>query len=86
MAANPTGYSSVVRLTLRQKGHEVALSHSCDSFVIARNPIDLPPGPATVVTRIDGERYERTVMLTEGMSTESRKIPISKLPEVGNAA
>lgn len=85
MAANPTGYSSVVRLTLRQNGHEVSLSHSCDSFVIARNPIDLPAGPATVVTQIDDQRYERTVVLTVGMSSQRGKTLISKLPETANA-
>ena len=62
-----------MRLWLRCAGRMITLSHSASTFVIARTPIDLPPGNAEIVFEVDDERYERPVTLPSGMSADDRE-------------
>ena len=45
--------------------------------MIAKHPIDLPPGEAHVYASIDGEIIERKVMLDDGMSAKSKQTRIT---------
>lgn len=80
---NPTGYSAKVELWLQTDGRAVPLTHTCETFVIAAHPTELPPGQATLVVSIDDKRIERAVRLVNGMSSGQRRTPIET---VGDAA
>ena len=74
--ANPTGYSASVRLWLRCGDQMVPLSHTAERFVIAWEPVDLPPGDAEIVYTIDNAPFERPVTLIHGMSRTSREATV----------
>ena len=70
---NATGYSASVRIWLRRGNDMIPLSHSAATFVIARQPTNLPAGDADIVFTVDDARYERPVTLVNGMTTENRE-------------
>jgi len=80
--ANPTGYSAAVRIWLRRGDRLVRLSHTCGSFVVAKERVDLPPGDAEIVFTIDDEQFERPVTLPNGMSTATRETTVSERDSV----
>jgi hypothetical protein len=79
---NPTGYSAKVELWLQAEGGTVPLTHTCETFVIAARPTELPPGEATLVVSIDDKRIERAVRLVEGMRADRRRTPIETVGDV----
>lgn len=55
----------------------IPLSHSAATYVIAREPVDLPAGDAEVVFEVDGTRYERAVTLPGGMRSDVGETVVS---------
>jgi hypothetical protein len=51
----------------------IPLSHTSSTFVIARTSVDLPACDARIVYTIDDARYERDVVLVNGMTRASRE-------------
>jgi hypothetical protein len=78
---NSTGYSASVRLWLKYGERMIPLSHSGGSYVIPRDPIDLPAGDGAIVLEIDGTRYERPVTLPGGMRSDDREVVVSSRDE-----
>jgi len=54
----------------------VPLSHTSATFIVAWEPIDLPPGEADIVLTIDEERFERPITLPNGISKTSREAAV----------
>jgi hypothetical protein len=66
-------YSADVGMWLDCFAHgKVPLAQVSSSFIIAGEPVDIPPGPAKVVVTVDGTRYERLVQLVKGLSRHAR--------------
>lgn len=64
-------HSAKVRLSLIVEGHVLPLSQIGPDFCISREPIELAPQLAEIVTEIDGDRHVQPVYLTNGMSPDS---------------
>jgi hypothetical protein len=79
---NRTGYSASVRLWLACDVREIPLSHASSTFVIAKQPESVPPGPATIIFSVDGERYERPVTLVSGLNPSNREAMVLSRDEV----
>ena len=87
---NKTGFSAQVRMwmTLADLGcipgrtRTIALSHSGGTFVIASEPVELPPCDADLVYTIDERRFERRVRLVHGMTAAKRETAIVFLDDV----
>jgi hypothetical protein len=69
-------YSAKVRLSLIAAGRVLPLSQIGPDFCISREPIELAPQFAEIVTEIDGDRHVHSVYLTNGMSPASSTTPI----------
>jgi hypothetical protein len=70
---NPTGYSASVRIWLVAGDRKIPLSHSSSTFVIAKAPVELPAGDASIVFTIDDEEFTRPITLPNGMTLASRE-------------
>ena len=55
----------------------ISLSHTSSTYVIAKEPADLPPCDADIVFTIDGTRYERPIKLINGMTSSSREAAVA---------
>jgi hypothetical protein len=58
-------YSAVVKLTLLAGGQVYPLAQVGPEFVILKTAAIIPPGPATVVTVVDGDERRSDVMVLE---------------------
>jgi hypothetical protein len=66
---NETGYSATVRLWLQCAGHTLPLAQTSSTFIIAKEPIELPPNtPAQIIATVDDTTYRRDVTLVHGMT------------------
>ena len=58
-------YSSVVELSLLAEGRVYPLAQVGPEFVILNTAAVIPPGPATIVTVVDGHERRSDVMVLE---------------------
>jgi hypothetical protein len=76
---NETGYSAAVDMWLECAGHTIPLAQTSDTFVIAIDPIDLPPySPARVVLTVDDKIYPRDVTLVDGMMRDRQETAVQE--------
>jgi hypothetical protein len=74
---NETGYSATVNMWLECAGHKVLLAQTCETYVTAINPIDLPPNsPARVIVTVDDEIIPRDVTLIDGMMRDRPQVSV----------
>jgi hypothetical protein len=73
---NLTGYSANIELRLEVADRFVPLAQVGDTFVITREPADLPPGEATVVFSVDGVEHRRAVFLPDGMRPGNDRVVV----------
>jgi hypothetical protein len=77
-ASKKAGYSAEVAMWLECGDHgRVSLSQAAPTFVVAAQPISLPAGGARLVMIVDGQRFEHSVRLVDGMDEGTRKAMIS---------
>jgi hypothetical protein len=69
-------YSARVKSWLKSERGQIEVGQICSRFLIARNPIALPPGTkAELFISVDDEVSQYTVVLTSGMCPgESRTL------------
>ena len=73
-----TGYSASVEMWLDCGKHgAVPLAQAAPTFVIAAIPTFLPPCTARIVMMVDGQRFEHTVRLVDGMTEDDREAVIA---------
>lgn len=79
---NPTGYSADVQLWLVSDQHRIPLTHSGDTFVIAANPVEMPPCDAKIIVMVDSVQFERPVRLAHGMSQHIRQTAVHSIDQI----
>jgi hypothetical protein len=74
ISSSSNGYSANVRLTLVVDGRSFKLAQTGPDFVILREPMDLPPSEAEIVTDIDGQVERWRVHLPEGAHSDKLQV------------
>jgi hypothetical protein len=67
------GYSAKVSLNLEVDGRLISLHQIGPDSIWLREPIDLPPGDATVIMHVDEFEQQWAVYLPDGLSANSRE-------------
>jgi hypothetical protein len=71
------GHSAEVEMWLECGDHGlVALSQAAPTFVIAAKPVFVPACDARLIMIVDGQRFEHSVQLVNGMTTTRREATI----------
>lgn len=73
-----TGYSATVALALEWPGGHLRLSQVAPDWIIASEPVDLPPFDAEVVVVIDGKERRTLVRLGQGMTRDDEFTPVQR--------
>jgi len=74
--SNSEGHSAVVEMYLDVKGRRLGIAQAGSSFLILREPSEVAEGTEGVLCVIvDGELFERSVFLFEGISKTKRRVP-----------
>jgi hypothetical protein len=66
------GYSSTVDLSLELAGETISLHAIGPDRITLREAYEAPPGPATVVMRVDGSEHRWSVILLDGLRPDSK--------------
>jgi hypothetical protein len=82
-ASHYNGYSSTVDLSLELAGETISLHAIGPDRITLREAYVAPPGPATVVMRVDGEECRWSVLLVDGLRRESC---IARIEQVSSEA
>jgi hypothetical protein len=78
-------HSAEVRVELYLNGTVFNVAQMGRDFLILRNPADHPPGPAQILTSIDGQETRWPVQLPDGIISGRLKTRIT-LPRSNGAA
>jgi hypothetical protein len=71
------GHSAAVDMWLDCGPHgTVPLSHVSSTFVITAAPVSIPKCDARILLAVDGQRFDRHVTLPDGVSPDSREVPV----------
>jgi hypothetical protein len=71
-SSQTNGYSSTVELNLAVDGRLLSLHAIGPDRITLREAYEAPPGPATVVMRVDGREDRWSVLLPEGLTADRR--------------
>jgi hypothetical protein len=71
-ASRTNGYSSTVDLSLELAGETISLHAIGPDRITLREAYEAPPGPATVVMRVDGSEHRWSVILVDGLRPDSK--------------
>jgi hypothetical protein len=74
------GHSAEVRIDLAVNGHVFSVAELGPGFVVLRDAIDHPPGPAEITMSIDDHRRQWRVELTDGIVAGREDTPIRRWP------
>lgn len=64
--AVPAGFSAEIESYLAVAGQRLRLAKIGPDRIMLRNPTELSPGQAVIVTMINGREYRRNVLLPHG--------------------
>src|SRR5688572_21645336 len=78
-ASQPNGYSSDVELTLALRDARLSLSAIAPDSITLRECYEAPPGPATVLMKVDGREHRWNVYLTDGLKLGSCDARVQRL-------
>jgi hypothetical protein len=73
-----SGHSADVNMGLLVNGTTLPIAQMGPDFLLVRKPIDLPPGEATIVLRVDENERRWQVRLPDGLSAVSEWVSIAK--------
>ena len=73
------GYSSTVDLSLELVGETISLHAIGPDLITLREAYEAPPGPATVVMRVDGRERRWSVLLVDGLRPDSKIARVERL-------
>ena len=79
MIANQSNgaHSALVKMCLIINGTSIPINQMGPDFLFLDSPSDYPPGEATIVLQIDESRRQWQVMLPEGISKNSERVPLA---------
>lgn len=76
-----SGHSAHVEIGLRVNGILLPVAQMGPDFLLMDNPIELPPGEASLFLQVDESKREWNVYLPEGISPKSKRVAIAKSQE-----
>ena len=71
------GHSADVRISLVFRGHSIPVAQLGPGFLLLDAPADHPPGPASIVLRVDQNERRWDVRLPDGISAASKRVAIT---------
>lgn len=80
------GYSSNVELNLELRGRILPLHAIGPDRVTLREEYEAPPGPATVIMRIDGQEDRWNVVLPDGLQRGDKTARIDRVASQSDVA
>jgi hypothetical protein len=79
MMSSHGGHSAVVKINLLFNGHSMPVAQLGPDFLLLDAPVDHPPGPASIVLRVDQNERCWEVSLPHGISAGSKRVAITTL-------
>jgi hypothetical protein len=77
MFSSHGGHSADVRISLLFCGHSIPVAQLGPGFLLLDAPADHPPGPASIVLRVDQSERRWDVRLPQGISAASKRVAIT---------
>jgi hypothetical protein len=77
MFSSHGGHSADVRISLIFSGHSIPVAHLGPDFLLLDAPADHPPGPASILLRVDQSERRWDIRLPDGISAASKRVAIS---------
>jgi hypothetical protein len=77
MFSSHGGHSADVRISLLFKGHSIPVAQLGPDFLLLDAPTEHPPGPASIVLRVDQSERRWQVRLPDGISASSKRVAIT---------
>ena len=71
-----SGHSADVRIQLILHGSSIPVAQLGPDFLLLDAPCDHPPGPASIVLRVDQTEDRWNVRLPDGISADSERVAI----------
>lgn len=71
------GHSADVRISLMFRGHSIPVAQLGPGFLLLDAPADHPPGPASIVLRVDQSERRWDIRLPDGISASSKRVAIT---------
>jgi hypothetical protein len=71
------GHSANVRINLLFRGHSIPVAQLGPDFLLLDAPADHPPGPASIILRVDQSERQWPVRLPQGISAASKRVAIT---------
>ena len=77
MLSSHGGHSADVSISLLFRGHSIPVAQLGPGFLLLDAPSDHPPGPASIVLRVDQSERRWDVRLPNGISAASKRVAIT---------
>ena len=77
MFSSHGGHSADVRISLMFSGHSIPVAQLGPDFLLLDAPADHPPGPASILLRVDQSERRWDVRLPNGISAASKRVAIT---------
>jgi hypothetical protein len=77
MFSSHGGHSADVSISLIFRGHSIPVAQLGPGFLLIDAPSDHPPGPASIVLRVDESERRWDVHLPDGISAASKRVAIT---------
>ena len=74
--SNRGGHSADVRISLILNGDTIPVAQLGPGFLLLEKPIERPPGPASIILRVDQTEERWNVRLPDGISAGSKRVTI----------
>jgi hypothetical protein len=69
-------FSTVAHFELIVDGRSYKVTHVASEFILLDTAADIPPGPATLVIRVENEEIRRAISLPAGANAQSPRVEI----------
>jgi hypothetical protein len=77
MFSSHGGHSADVRISLMFSGHSIPVAQLGPDFLLLDAPTDHPPGPGSILLRVDQSERRWDVRLPNGISATSKRVAIT---------
>jgi hypothetical protein len=81
MFSSHGGHSADVRISLVFSGHSILVAQLGPDFLLLYAPADHPPGPASILLRVDQSERRWDVRLPNGISATSKRVTLNNSRE-----
>lgn len=71
------GHSAQVKMRLLVNGSSIVVAQMASDFLLVDNPINHPPGHASLVLQVDQSKRRWDVLLPDGMSAANKRVAIA---------